>query len=74
MRLLQAVRLPARHQKLLRARVEGPHDCHASEDSMFEPGVNLRYVAGLNMAEAVVRPDESGIITLVLENAAYEPT
>ncbi len=68
-RLLQAVRLPARHQKLLRARVDGLPN---RELALFEPDSELRKKDGLNMAEAILEPDASNTVTLVLENAGCE--
>jgi len=60
-RLLQAVRLPARHKKLLKAKVEG---------SVDEP--ELR--AELSIPEALVKPDASCLVTLVMENSSFEPS
>lgn len=68
--LLQATRLPANHQKLLRARVEG---LPSSELALFEPDYELRKEYRLNMAEAIVQPDRSNTVTLILENASCEP-
>ena len=68
-RLLQAVRLPARHKKLLKAKVEGSTD---SPCALFEPEPELR--AELSMPEALVKPDASCIVTLVMENSSFEPT
>ena len=68
-RLLQAVRLPARHKKLLKAKVEGSTD---GPCALFEPEPELR--AELSMPEALVKPDASCIVTLVMENSSFEPT
>ena len=68
-RLLQAVRLPARHKKLLKAKVEGSTD---GPCALFEPEPELG--AELSMPEALVKPDASCIVTLVMENSSFEPT
>ena len=68
-RLLQAVRLPARHKKLLKAKVEGSAD---GPCALFEPEPELR--AELSMPEALVKPDSSCLVTLVMENSGFEPT
>ncbi len=70
-KLLQATRFPARHQRLLRAKVEG---LSISDLVMFKPEPGLKDTHGLNLAEAVVQPDRDNLVTLVLENATYEAT
>ena len=70
-RLLQAVRLPARHQQLIQARVEGYGDRGLA---VFDPEPDFMEKDGLNMAEAVADQDQSRIITLMMENAGHEPT
>ena len=62
-RLLQAVRLPARHKKLVRAEVEGLKD---NSVALFEPVPEFLGQTGLSMPEAFVEPDESRFVTLVL--------
>ena len=69
-RLLQAVRLPARHRKVLQAKVEGYWDRGLT---VFDPEPDFVEKDGLNLAEAVVEQDKSQIVTLVMENASYEP-
>ena len=69
-RLLQAVRLPACHRKVLHARVEGYWD-HGL--AVFDPEPDFMEKDGLNLAEAVVEQDKSQIVTLVMKNASYEP-
>ena len=69
-RLLQAVRLPARHRKMLQARVEGYWD-HGL--AVFDPELDFTEKDGLNLAEAMVEQDKSQIITLIMENASCEP-
>ena len=67
--LLQAVRLPAQHKKLLKAKVEGSTD---GPSALFEPEPELR--AELNMPKALIKPDASCIVTLVMENSSFELT
>ena len=69
-RLLQAVRLPARHRKLLQAKVEGYWDRGVA---VFDPEPDFTEKDGLNLAEAVVEQDKSQIVTLIMENASCEP-
>ena len=57
-RLLQAVRLPARHRKLLQAKVEGYWH---SGVAVLDPEPNLMEKDGLNLAEAVVEQGKSQI-------------
>ena len=68
-RLLQAVCLPARYKKLLKAKVEGSAD---GPCALYEPEPELR--AELSMPEALVKPDASCLVTLVMENFSFEPT
>ena len=68
--LLQAVRLPARHRKVLQAKVEGYWDRGLA---VFDPEPDFMEEDGLNLAEAVVEQDKSQMVTLVMENASYEP-
>ena len=68
--LLQAVRLPARHQKLLQAKVEGYWDCGVA---VFDPEPDFKEKDGLNLAEAVVEQHKCQIVTLIMENASCEP-
>ena len=69
-RLIQATRVPARHQKLLKARVTGLED---SSLALFEPE-DLLGVKGLSMAEAATEPDADNCVTLIMQNDALEPT
>ena len=57
-RLLQAVRLPVRHRKLLQAKVEGYWH---SGVAVLDPEPNLMEKDGLNFAEAVVEQGKSQI-------------
>ena len=67
--LLQAVCLPAQHKKLLKAKVEGSTD---GPSALFEPEPELR--AELNMPKALIKPDASCVVTLVMENSSFELT
>ena len=69
-RLIQATRVPARHQKLLKARVTGLED---SSLALFERE-DLLGVKGLSMAEAATEPDADNCVTLIMQNDALEPT
>ena len=69
-RLIQATRVPAQHQKLLKARVTGLED---SSLALFEPE-DLLGVKGLSMAEAATEPDADNCVTLIMQNDALEPT
>ena len=69
-RLMQAVRLPAHHRKVLQAKVDGYWDRGLA---VFDPEPDFMEKDGLNLAEAVVEQDKSQIVTLVMENASYEP-
>ena len=62
--------MPARHQKLLKARVTGLED---SSLALFEPE-DLLGVKGLSMAEAATEPDADNCVTLIMQNDALEPT
>ena len=69
-RLLQAVRLPAHHRKVVQAKVEG---CWDRGLAVFDPEPDFMEEDGLDLAEAVVEQDKSQMVTLVMENASYEP-
>ena len=70
-RLLQAVRIPARHQKLLRAKIEG---LRGHSTAVFEPEPDLAKQMGLSMPESLVEPDGNQWVTLTMENSSFEPT
>ena len=70
-RLIQATRVPARHKKLLRARVTGLEDASLA---LFEPDNHLLGMKGLSMAEAATEPDTDNCVTLIMQNDALEPT
>ena len=63
--LLQAVRLPAQHAKLVRVGVQG---LEGHSLAYFEP--NHR---GILMADAAVEPDAKGCVVVLLENYGCEP-
>ena len=67
--LLQAVKLPGQHSKLVRARVTGRKGpCF----SLFEPSTEL-VRDGVTLPEAAVEEDESGCVVVVMENRGYAP-
>ena len=67
--LLQAVKLPGQHSKLVRARVTGRKGpCF----SFFEPSTELEG-DGVTLPEAAVEEDESGCVVVVMENRGYAP-
>ena len=70
-RLIQATRVPAQHQKLLKARVTCLED---SSLALYEPDNDLLGVKGLSMAEAATEPDADNCVTLIMQNDALEPT
>ena len=65
--LLQATRVPARHQKLVRAHVTGIQNLSLS---MFKPGEGNEE---LSFEEAVVRSNEGSNITLIVTNTSSQP-
>ena len=80
--LLQATRVPARHQKLVRAHVTGIQNLSLS---MFKPGEGKQIAEELSFEEAVVGSNEgsnitlnvkwlrTGIITLIVTNTSSQP-
>ena len=68
--LIQATRLPARHMKMVRAKVSGyTHKTPV----LFEPEVELLRVRGLSMADAMTEPGVDNCVTLILQNESHEP-
>ena len=63
--LLQAVRLPAQHSRLVRARVEGPRE---NVTTLFEAEHEALGKEGLVVEDGTVFPDEEGCVTLVVQN------
>ena len=70
-RLIQAVKLPPRHKRLVRARVDNL--TIPSSLLLFEPGDHLLERDGLQAAEAAVAMEDTGQVTLILENHRSEP-
>ena len=68
-RLIQAIRLPARHSKLIRADVEGPE--MTSSMLLFQPELDTLSGRGLSMADAVVECARR--VTLLVTNHGCEP-
>ena len=68
-RLIGAIRVPARHQKLLRAQVLGCEE----ELTLFEPDQGQLSKVGLTMAEAVMQSDGDCCVTLVVQNPSGTP-
>ena len=67
-RLLQPVRCPAKHMKVIRAQAVGNDG-----RSLFQPVKHLIQQHGLQMSEAVVEPDLDGRVMLVVENHGPRP-
>ena len=63
--LVQAVRLPACHAKLVRAKVTGKEGYSLM---CFEPDLEELGTKGLVMSEAAVELDEGNCVVMVLEN------
>ena len=70
-RLVQAVKLPARHGKILKARIDGQE---GKSPLLFEPDMELCNGLGLSVADSFVEPDENNLITLLVENKELTPT
>lgn len=71
LRLVHATRLPARHAKLVRARMDG-----LLEDKsfiLFEPSTKMRGARGLQMEDGAAELDENGFLTLAVLNYNLEP-
>ena len=69
--LLQAVRIPARHQKVVKARVS---PFHIVDDIIFEPHSEFRDCQSISVAESLVKPDTSGCFSVILSNATHVTT
>ena len=69
-RLIQAVRLPVRHAKYVRAHVD---DFHGGGSAIFESRGELLEERGLIIEDAVIEPDASKCITLVVHNNSLQP-
>ena len=68
--LIQATRVPARHSKMIRARVEG---LGSEQVSLFEPDTSALTEQGLRMAEATVAPDLDNQVILLIDNESFNP-
>ena len=70
-KLISAVRVPAQHEKLIKAKV-----CKNSIDmklALFEINNNFAKDSGITMDEAIVKPSNENTITLVLRNNGFHP-
>lgn len=71
-RLIQTVRLPPQHKRVVRAQLDKV--VTPSTLLLFEPGDHLLERDGLRAAEAAVMVEDTGQVTLILENHSCEPT
>ena len=69
-RLIQATRLPARHVKLVRARVDAGTQ---GTPSLFEPAEDILEKRGLVMDHSLTEPDEDCCVVLAIHNPSFEP-
>ena len=69
--LIQGNRLPARHMKMVQAKV-----CGYTEKSLalFEPEIESLQEKELSMTEATTQPDVDNCVTLIIQNDSHEPT
>ena len=70
-KLISAVRVPAQHEKLIKAKV-----CKKSLDrkvAVFEMDSNFAKDSGVTIDEALVKPSSDNDITLVLRNSGFHP-
>ena len=67
-RLVKATRLPANHMKMVQVQPLG-----VEGRSLFQPVREMIECHGLQMVDAIVEPDESGHMTLVVENHGSQP-
>ena len=68
-RLLQAVRFPANHGRMVRAAVDRPL---SGAVRMFEPSGDLTKT-GLSMEQGMVELDGNSVVTLVVQNQSPSP-
>ena len=68
--LINATRLPARHSKFVRARLDNPKE---KSFTLFEPAKEALKEVGLLMEEGVAQPDASGFLTLIVQNHSFSP-
>ena len=69
-KLMQATRLPARHSKMIRIKIEGA--C-ADGTCLFEPELQSVGERGISMADAVVGVGGGGGLTMVVTNQGTAP-
>ena len=69
-KLMQATRLPARHSKMVRIKIEGA--C-GDGTCLFEPELQSLGERGLTMADAVVGVGDGGGLTMVVTNQGTTP-
>ena len=70
-RLLNAVKIPARHQKIVKAQINKQY---VATRGLFEPIPEFASEMGLTIAEAFVEPDGEHCINLILENMDLKAT
>ena len=68
--LITATRIPARHEKLLRAAV--PKD-FGTIQALFEPAEGCSLQDAVELQPALVQPDPNGVITMVIRNNGTAP-
>ena len=68
--LLHAMRVPAQHARLVKARVEGPQ---VQDSMLFEPEQAALAKEGLIIEDGTAHPIEGGHVTLVVQNYGCEP-
>ena len=70
-RLLNAVKIPGRHQKIVKAQINKQY---VATRGLFEPIPEFASEMGLTIAEAFVEPDGEHCINLILENMDLKAT
>lgn len=68
--LIQATRLPARHVKLVRARVDAER---SATPTLFEPAESMLGERGLVMDSSLTEPDQEQRVILAIHNPSREP-
>ena len=69
-KLISAVRVPAQHEKLIKAKCKNSKDMKLV---LFEMDNNFAKDSGITMDEAIVKPSNENNITLVLRNNGFHP-
>ena len=67
-RLISATRVPGRHARLIKARIDGPVE---KSLTLFESEETLAK-SGVTVPDAAVEPTEDGLVTLIVENHGME--